>query len=181
MRMPGASTSVVQVLFSPDGKHLALGDSESKVSVWNHAERKLVSECRIENGWPMLYSAVHGRLAGRNVKRSGDDALDKAALQVWDSRSGEVMFTLRGHTDLVTCMALAPDGRRFASAGRDRTVRLWDLLSGKELHVLRGHADVLTSLAFSPDGKRLASASNDKTIKLWDPATGREALTLRGH
>jgi WD40 repeat protein len=40
---------------------------------------------------------------------------------------------LRGHTDEVSAVAFAPDGKLLASASKDGTARLWDLASGKEV------------------------------------------------
>jgi hypothetical protein len=52
---------------------------------------------------------------------------------VWDLESGETIRTLRGHTDLVTAVALTADGRRVVSGSRDHTLRVWDLKDRKEL------------------------------------------------
>src|SRR5262249_44773752 len=44
------------------------------------------------------------------------------------------------HGDLATEVAIAPDGRRAASAGHyDRTIKVWDLETGRLLETLEGH------------------------------------------
>jgi WD40 repeat protein len=93
---------------------------------------------------------------------------------------------LRGHTDEVFAVAFHPDGRRLATAGRDRAIWLWDLERGEDVARLQGHTSYVSSLAFSPDGATLASGSGDFTVRLWDTAplktryqARREAAALR--
>jgi hypothetical protein len=72
---------------------------------------------------------------------------------------------VRGHSRDALGVALSADGRLFASANSDKTVRVWDLAAGKELLTLQAH---VSCVAFSPDGTRLAAASFDTAVHLWD-------------
>ncbi len=75
--------------------------------------------------------------------------------------------TLAAHDQCIAAIAVSPDGKRFASASFDRTIKLWHLDTGTLLGTLRGHLEPVLSLAFSPDGAILVSSSIDDTIKLW--------------
>jgi hypothetical protein len=79
----------------------------------------------------------------------------------------------------VFAAAFHPDGKRLATAGRDRAVWLWDLERGQEVARLPGHATYVWSLAFSPDGKTLVSGSGDFTLRLWDTEPLRERYQAR--
>ncbi|HLH56404.1 MAG TPA: protein kinase [Verrucomicrobiae bacterium] len=73
-----------------------------------------------------------------------------------------------GHRGIVWDIEGSADGRRFATAGNDQTVRVWDAQSLKELCLLRGHHHEVFTVAFSHDGQWLASGGADGTIKLWN-------------
>jgi WD40 repeat protein len=84
---------------------------------------------------------------------------------------------LKGHSDVVFCVAFSPDGKILASASGDKTIKLWDVVAGKDIATLRDTHSVL-SITFSLDGQTLASGSQGKTIKLWDVTTGKNTATL---
>ena len=55
---------------------------------------------------------------GRRLATGSDDR----TIKLWDTTTGEEVFTLRGHTAGVICVAFSPDGRRIASgAGTGRS------------------------------------------------------------
>jgi WD40 repeat protein len=87
------------------------------------------------------------------------------------------LAAFNGHEGNVQLVAVSPDGRTFATAGRDKKLILWDAVT-RLPRVLNGNAAPILSIAFSPDGKLLATGSEDKTIKLWDVASRAEARTL---
>ncbi|MFN8003296.1 MAG: hypothetical protein U0X75_20020 [Acidobacteriota bacterium] len=55
-------------------------------------------------------------------------------------------MTLKGHEGFVSSFAFAPDGKTFASASDDKTVKLWDAHTGQNLATLNGHADAVNSV-----------------------------------
>jgi WD40 repeat protein len=59
---------------------------------------------------------------GRRLATGSEDR----TIKLWDTTTGEEVFTLRGHTAGVLCVAFSPDGQRIASGGYDRTVKVWD-------------------------------------------------------
>jgi WD40 repeat protein len=101
--------------------------------------------------------------------------------RVWDSRTGKLLVTLKGHTARVRSAAYSADGSRIVTASEDRTARLWDAATGRQLAVLRGHDAELVTAVFSRDGRLVLTASYDRTARLWDATTGKELATYRGH
>ena len=103
---------------------------------------------------------------------------DSAGLKLWDTRTGEQVGTLEGHSHTVGSVAFSPDGDVLASGGGwyDDTVRFWDTRTGEEVRILEGHTEGVDSIAFSSDGVKLATASRG-SVRLWDTRTGEQLRT----
>ena len=48
-------------------------------------------------------------------------------MKVWDSHTGTLVRSFRGHTGPVSSLAFSPDGQLLVSGSRDGTVKVWDL------------------------------------------------------
>ncbi len=91
----------------------------------------------------------------------------------------EAKLSLKGHLDPVYGVAASADGKRFATASFDKTVKVWDASTGKELRTFggkAGHQNLVTAVAFSPDGSSVVSASTDNTARVWDVPTGKPVI-----
>jgi WD40 repeat protein len=88
-----------------------------------------------------------------------------------NSESGTRVGTHKNNGQIVKVNDLAfnPNGKTFASAGDDGSIRVWGISkdTDQDGKLLTGHDSSVMSLSFSPNGKLLASGSKDKTIKIW--------------
>jgi len=90
-------------------------------------------------------------------------------VRLWETTSGELNKTLRGHEGKVTSVAFSDSGEWLVSGGMDETVRIWAVVSGDVIDVLQsGVVHPITSVTLSRGGAYLAEASNDFTVRLWD-------------
>jgi WD40 repeat protein len=119
----------------------------------------------------LAFSGDGAILAAGNVEGNSD-------ITIWQVAGGELLQTLRGHSDNVYGLAFTPDGAVLASSSRDLTVRLWDLESGSQIQSLSGQGEHIYGLAINPDRNILASASADGALKLWEIDGGQLLLTL---
>jgi WD40 repeat protein/serine/threonine protein kinase len=182
----GGEDEVESIAFSPDGKRLGLGSWDGTIKVWDAATwRKLHTLPSLGHVLAVAFSPDGTRIASStgHYFYSGDEC----AIQIWDSASGQLIHTLRGHQGAVFSLAFSPDGKRLAtSGGEDPTIKIWDAANWLEALTLRGHDDTPWGLAFSPDGRTLYSAGADHTLRVWDGApledsTDSALRTFTGH
>lgn len=79
------------------------------------------------------------------------------------------------HQNLVTAIAMSPDGRAMATSSYDATVRVWNMVDGSSYRI-DGFSDWTLEVVFSPDGRHLAIGSQIGEVRLWD----LEARAVRG-
>jgi hypothetical protein len=166
-------TSINAIAIAPNGRILASAGDDGTISIWNLTDRILVRRLKRHKGaiTDLVFSPD-----GNLISSSWDKTV-----RLWQPKTGRLIDTLAGHSQIVNAIALSRDGKILASGSQDRTIRLWDLTTGKSIHTFEGHSLGVVSLAISPDGKILASGSGDGTIKLWDLATNKLIKTLAGH
>jgi tetratricopeptide (TPR) repeat protein len=100
-------------------------------------------------------------------------------MKIWDTATGNELFTLRGHRYDLESLEFSPDGRFLASQSSDHTF-IWDTASGRKL--LDPQPGAFADVVFSPDASRLASFRwDDRTIKIWEIASGKQLFALKGH
>jgi hypothetical protein len=86
----------------------------------------------------------------------------------------------RGHRGAVRALAWALDGKSFASAGQDGTIRVWNVASGSHRQ-MDGRIEEPAALAFSHDGRWLLAGGSDRMVVMWDTSTGTRLARLIGH
>ena len=89
---------------------------------------------------------------------------------------------LRGHDDVVTCVALSHNGKLLATGqkGENSDIFIWDYDSGNIIYTLSEHDYEVSVLSFSNDDRLLFSCGNiqDKRSFVWDMQTGNIVLNL---
>src|SRR6266704_1953602 len=152
--------NVVGIAWSPGGKRVASGSTDTTVQLWDAITGRTQLIYRGHTGSVIAVSwSPDGK---RLVSASAD-----ATVQLWDAITGRTQLIYKGHSEVVFGVAWSPDGRRIASASRDKTVQVWDATTGATVLTYRRHTEVVFDLAWSPDGTRIASASADTTARVW--------------
>jgi WD40 repeat protein/basic membrane lipoprotein Med (substrate-binding protein (PBP1-ABC) superfamily) len=178
---PAHTGRINALAFDPSGRRLATAGDDYKVKVWDALPE---ADQRAESMAPALTLDLPAEVDSLAFSPDGARlaaGVRNGTAKIWDLASGQVLRTLRGHSDSVLAVAFGPDGKRLATASLDGTGKVWDVATGRERFTLAGQISAVPAIVFSPDGTRLATVSRDGAARLWDAQTGQEMLTLPGN
>jgi WD40 repeat protein len=159
------SGAVESLVFSPDGRTLAVGDTGGQVGLWDTASGRRTATLDEGSSVYTVAFSPHGRTLA-----VGDDG-DQVGL--WDTASGRRTATLAEGSPVIS-VAFSPDGRTLAAGDFGGHIGLWDTASGRRTATLAEGSPVI-SVAFSPDGRTLAAGDRSGHVGLWNTASGRRA------
>ncbi|MFC5171999.1 trypsin-like peptidase domain-containing protein [Streptomyces mutomycini] len=110
-----------KLMFSPDGRSLAIGRSEGDIRVWDTTDGSLRATL---TGHTRHVTTTAFSADGMTLASSSYDG----TVRLWDlsTQRSRTTFSLPG--GVVTVVALSPDGRTLAAGTGDRIVRLWDVV-----------------------------------------------------
>ena len=121
---PGCALRDVQ--FFPDGFCFLSGGDDGVTRLFDlRSHRQLNFYCiEVSSNNNTVHSPIHSIA----VSRSGRFVFVVAEMPqcyMFNSISGRLVHTLKGHEDRVTCVAVAHDGYAVATGSADQTVRIW--------------------------------------------------------
>ncbi|HKI33514.1 MAG TPA: WD40 repeat domain-containing protein [Gemmataceae bacterium] len=122
---PPADNAVMGLAFSPDGKTLAVGGTDTLIHLLNVADAKLL---RSLPGHTSAVKALAFHPSGTVLVSGGKDR----TVRLWNPANGQALKALEGHTAWVEGVAFFAQGTRLVSVGADQTIRLWDLTEPKK-------------------------------------------------
>jgi RNA polymerase sigma factor (sigma-70 family) len=174
--------TVTSVAFDPYGTSLGYGTRGRHVAIWDVGQRRQRTSMTTSGG--VLFCVAFSPDGRLFAAAAGAEFIDQGnqtgVVELFEATTGRPVRTLKGSGDTVTSVAFAPDGKRLASGGFDKSVQMWDIATGREVWRSEGPSRVVRSVAFSPDGRTVASGSFDGSVNVWDAATGKQMAALQG-
>ncbi|KAI8354162.1 WD40-repeat-containing domain protein [Blakeslea trispora] len=95
--------------------------------------------------------------------------------------TGKQVFELEGDTEIITTMAVKPDGKHLVSASRSLFLHIWDLEKGENIRKMKAHEAPIIVMDIDPTSTLVATGSADATIKVWNIDKGFCTHNLKGH
>lgn len=140
----------------------------------SHRARSLAPTRACHRAAPRSIRSVRFARDNTHVLSASDDR----TVRVWDIGTGKCECTLRGHSDYVRGVALAPATQpwaTFATSSFDHTVRLWDARAGGggggSCTMSLDHGAPVEQALWLPSGSLLLSAGGSE-VKVWDVLAG---------
>ncbi|KAJ1649205.1 Lissencephaly-1 [Dispira simplex] len=90
-------------------------------------------------------------------------------LKLWDTSTGQLLHTYRGHDNWVREVVFHPSGKFMLSASDDKTIKIWELATGRCMKTLNeAHTHFIACISFSTVSPVVATGSVDQEVKLWE-------------
>jgi WD40 repeat protein len=170
--LKGITDGVASVVFSPDGRWLAVGGLDDRVRLWDMTA-------------PRITKARTIRLPPSEEVNTMSISPDSRTLAVaggyvyfYDLATGRMSPSLLSTGGDIACAAFSPDGKTIVGGCSDWTVRLWEVATMRPIATLDGLVDYVTSVAFSSNGRTVAGCCEEEA-RLWEFPTGRPIATIK--
>lgn len=180
------NTGIVHaVAWSPDDTHIAVGNDDGSVQIWDVISDQRLFTFHSNNDF--VY-AIAWSPDGRLIASGGDSGI----VQVWDPVTSNDLSTYDNKRSsdygapTINTLAWSPDGTRIASGDDNGTVQVWDALSGLNIHTYDTNTDFssiygVNAVAWSPDGTHIASGEENGTVQVWNVSTHQQVCAYSGH
>ncbi|ESO82888.1 hypothetical protein LOTGIDRAFT_108875 [Lottia gigantea] len=150
----GLNHWVRALALSPKKEWLYNG-SNNAINIWDTATFESVSNIKHNLG------SVYSLAVTRQYIIAG--TFDQN-IQLFDVKSGEKVFNLKGHFGAITGIVPSPSGKFLFSSSHDCIVQMWNLETFLPIQTLSRHQGSVNTLALY--GNMLLTGSDDKEIKV---------------
>jgi len=168
-QVPAEGRNAQLLAFSPDGTQLAEGYHTFVSAVTRVTDGETVRH--FPDIWwvnDIVYSAPANRVVACGLWTQGI----KPGARLFEAATLAPIGELIPHEQEVYCAAFTPDGRLFATGGRDRLARVFDSATSEPVQAGFAHAAPVVRTEFSADGLQLAVGCENGDVRVWDPRTG---------
>lgn len=131
-KLVGHARSILDVAFSPDGRHVVTAADDATARVWETATGR---ELHVLRGHDAAVEKVLLTPDGRRIITASNDG----TARIWDAASGRELCTLPGSRETPRAIALDPSGTRLITAGNG-TARMWGLTNAAVISARRAAA-----------------------------------------
>ncbi len=155
-------TTDFDLVFSPDGKRVALLDELGPVTILETRTARLITS-KIRHKAKLKWAQWD--LAGRRLLTVGhnDEVL------IWNAETGEQLLgPLRTAGSGIRLARWSPDGRFIITNGNDHKVRVWDATTGECVTPAWQHPDFVGPFFMTKDNRVITATYANNALRAWD-------------
>jgi WD40 repeat protein/transcriptional regulator with XRE-family HTH domain len=180
LRLPGTTkpsdlVTEQRIAYSPDGKQLAVSDS-NQGKIYDPDSGELIMALSGHEGDVV---SITFSMDGKHIATGSTDT----TVHIWDANSGDLIHVLEGHSAAVGGLAFSPEAKLLLTSSEDGTLIIWDVATGELLHSLPEFT--VYKVSFRPDGTQVAAATFNG-LQVWtympdsaEPMTLDESKAIR--
>ncbi len=169
--LPTTHTIPARGTFSSNNKYLLT--YADRIITWNAATARVLTT--IETAGSFTWHASFINNDNNILAVTGD------VVNIYQTISGELLYTLKGHKDVIYEAAQSQDGKKLATLSKDNTVIIWDVSSRRARYTIpavRNRMDMRISM--NDDGSILIIAGKTEggkrstfQFQAWNTSTGK--------
>jgi WD40 repeat protein len=172
----GPAEKIANLALSPDGRLLAAGLPDGKLSVGTVAGRKQQQTVDAHQDMP---TAMAYHQDGAELVSVGAEGSVRSWKVLGDRLFPRWQF--RNSNPPVRSPSLHARNNILALGCADGLIRLWDCQSWNSRGTLAGHSGGVLSVVIDDRGERLVSAGEDSTVRIWNIVQPTEERKLQMH
>lgn len=141
---------------------LAIGSSDHYIYIFDLATNEIIHQLSHHKN-----SVFSLKWLNENTIASGSR---DAHLNIW--KNNTLHKSLPAHYYTINCIAIAPNGKYFATAGKDKSIKIWDSETFDLIKVIdetktEMHGNSVNKLLWTNYNDYLISVSDDRNIMVW--------------